>query len=1039
MFLISTRMLVLIAVIGMSVVAFANVIGTNSVSVVDQAFEVVKSYIPEIKGNAIWDVVKLLFVWGLKLIPASILLLMIVCSLFSQRIHVALFIKGRWRGLFWFSGVKPFGRLVDKYETREYRKFDSPARKRVMNALNAHSGVFLVMGPPGVGKSLMVRAESKAKYVLAVDRDDWYDYREDTPPVKAILKERTMLLVKNLIFKKTVCVVLTWNSTSAIPMPSKYRMEKIVDQLSGILSESKNFRMVSFVLIVPAYYQLDSPQQEMNDYCRMPEEHSVNLLNCSECLGLLDAQLKYKANTDGFDTTRVRRDLNDEARDCGLTLERMVWIESFGKPKQVVGIVGRQQYKSSEVWKSLRDWWKQVYDANNKEEWLSYLYVIALASLVNKSPVDAESLAKKLFGDRSSLVDEALRRICVKSRPAIREEGAPEGGATVRQKAKFSDERPFGLRKLIPELVFEDPYVVESLVGSLGYLLDESGQKIFNFREQMSDAVKKVFLLDDISECKKLADVYMAVTERFPNLSQRLSEQYMLLDRLEEAFGNCKLVEAYGLCLRAPVAFQDFVRAVISRIGALPESMFSELLRSISDTLRENNSSSEYTTLVFEMLPVFVIACKLPHVWNIDFKVLVEEMDDPNVSGEVQFKCAAIICVAYATYKVEELLGGRAFRHQDVQECFGIMKSAFSKVSVRVDSESGHWMFLKQILPMIDTMAQDGSLPIPTLDIEALPSDVRMIWLSLFCKLMVIHGGRTDSDVSMNVVFSISHILHGVELTGNESELIRMYKSQMPYWLNYDVNTEEGIAFLVQDIDDCKREIAKWTDCPSIAAQDFSSLCEDYRYVCNSGVEELWSPDVLWELHGIIHDWQRGMSDWRYSSCLSTFAHLLSCISQGSINVDLQNIWKDFAERVKEFWLPILAGERELEDWNMPYSFFWLYSSLSNVKTIPPSVRVALLQEIIPNGYMYCYENSCPVECARLVHDCDSDILQPHTKLFWCAQLMARKQAPLFSNDSAEMIRVAEELIQEAKTIDERSVDEELMRKLYEANGISSR
>ena len=69
MFLTSKKMTVLIAVIGMSAMAFADVGGTNSVSVVDQTVEVVKSYIPEIKGNAIWDVVKLLFVWGLKLIP----------------------------------------------------------------------------------------------------------------------------------------------------------------------------------------------------------------------------------------------------------------------------------------------------------------------------------------------------------------------------------------------------------------------------------------------------------------------------------------------------------------------------------------------------------------------------------------------------------------------------------------------------------------------------------------------------------------------------------------------------------------------------------------------------------------------------------------------------------------------------------------------------------------------------------------------------------------------------------------------------------
>ena len=183
---------------------------TNQVSSADMVIENVKPYLPEIRGNAIWDLIKLLLGWGLKLIllPAIFLLLVKIPSMFSQRMHVSLFIKGSWRGLLWFSGVKPFGRLVDKSETWEYRKFDSPARKRVIDALNAHSGVFLVMGPPGVGKSLMVRAESKAKYVLTVEWDAWYDYREDDLPIKKILKERTTLLVRNLIFKKPVWIVL---------------------------------------------------------------------------------------------------------------------------------------------------------------------------------------------------------------------------------------------------------------------------------------------------------------------------------------------------------------------------------------------------------------------------------------------------------------------------------------------------------------------------------------------------------------------------------------------------------------------------------------------------------------------------------------------------------------------------------------------------------------------------------------------------------------------------------------------------------------
>ena len=41
---------------------------------------------------------------------------------------------------------------------------------------------------------------------------------------------------------------------------------------------------------------------------------------------------------------------------------------------------------------------------------------------------------------------------------------------------------------------------------------------------------------------------------------------------------------------------------------------------------------------------------------------------------------------------------------------------------------------------------------------------------------------------------------------------------------------------------------------------------------------------------------------------------------------------------------------------------------------------------------------------------------------------MAGKQAELLSNDAAEMIRAAEDLIKDARAIDERNVDEELVR-----------
>ena len=62
---------------------------TNTVSVVESAIADAKALIPEVRGNAIWDLLKFLFVWGMKLIPATFLLLIAVCSLFSQSIHVS--------------------------------------------------------------------------------------------------------------------------------------------------------------------------------------------------------------------------------------------------------------------------------------------------------------------------------------------------------------------------------------------------------------------------------------------------------------------------------------------------------------------------------------------------------------------------------------------------------------------------------------------------------------------------------------------------------------------------------------------------------------------------------------------------------------------------------------------------------------------------------------------------------------------------------------------------------------------------------------
>ena len=96
-FLPMAAVVTLFVTLGIVSSAFAGDDITNQVSSADMVIDNVKSYLPEIRGNAIWDFAKLLFVWGLKLIPATALLFMVIVSLFSQRIHVSLFIKGSWR------------------------------------------------------------------------------------------------------------------------------------------------------------------------------------------------------------------------------------------------------------------------------------------------------------------------------------------------------------------------------------------------------------------------------------------------------------------------------------------------------------------------------------------------------------------------------------------------------------------------------------------------------------------------------------------------------------------------------------------------------------------------------------------------------------------------------------------------------------------------------------------------------------------------------------------------------------------------------
>ena len=1003
---------------------------TNTVSVVDSAIAEAKSLMLEVRGNAIWDFAKLLFVWGLKLIPATIILFMVIVSLFSQSIHVSLFIKGSWRGLLWFSGVKSFGHRVrkDDDDIKEYRKFDSAPRQHVIAALNRHSGVFIVMGPAGAGKSLLVRAESNAKFVLAIKREEWYDHRKDAPPVKEILKDRTTLLVKHLLgfCSKPVCIVLTWNSRNAMPLPSKYRLEKIVDQLLEILSASKKFRKVSFVLTIPAYYQIDSPQFEPENDSSMPELHPVYLLDGSECLSLLDAQLQYNAKKEGLDPSKIRRELATKARDMGMSLERMIWIESLGAPKQVVRIVGQHQYGSPEVWKSLCKWWKLVYSTNeesdcaNVNEWLACLYVIALKSLADGQSVDVESIARALFDKRYGSAIEAIKR----AKDEIHER---MNTCEARQY-----EGRFDPRKIDAKHIFEDRYVIDTLVGSLGWMDDKQGSPhpIFNFSDKIHTAVQSVFDdFKDTTDCENVAAAYLATTERLPDLSKRMEEQYRLLGRLKEIFGCCEMVESYERRLKDPFAFQEYVGALIGRIGVLPTAMFRDLLSNIGKTLRENLSPADYVKLSFEIMPAYVIGRKLPFRWGVDFEALVAVLKDPDSAEDVRRRCALMICVAYGNYICEEIyFKGQIFDTPEIGNHRNLVKSAY-EVAESICKHSEWWGEITKALSAMSGERKDeyGFAP----DILTSSSDISSAARMMFCYQMNYSPlSRTDAHVEL-----FDALVHDDMVSAEENDrlLILFSRSMIPSW--YFISEENGASKVNANVDSLLRGIKDWTSCPVAAAECFKSYCNVYQTIFRATNADSFDANILWELLGFLRKWQKGLSDFWFSQCLSRSAALLSSIPHNEEQIYLKNIWKDFAEIVKVFWLPILSRDRELEDWAMPKDYFELYASLSNVSSIEPSTRAALLTEIVPNIVSCLWDNSDRIGSAWCVYDCNPDVVPPYLKMFWCVQIMLGKVCELSSDDSAAMIQSAQELVQEARGCG-LHIDEELMGLLFEANGL---
>lgn len=1066
-----TKVLVLLAAVflALSVFPAENALGTDSG--MQKAFEFVKEWIiPDIRGSAIWALLG-------KMATAMVFLGLIFFSYFSQWIHVRWFLKGKPRGVFRLSGAETFGWRVTSAERKKYLMFESPKRQKVIDAINDHCGVFLVMGQAGVGKkSLLIRAKLKAKYVLVVERDEWCDRHSEDQPVKKILKERTALLVNNLLWRRPVCILLTWNSVGTLeaPVPSPEQMQRIIKDLACTLREKK-YGKVSFVVIMPAYYQLSGISKEDLGNCRSPEAYSVSLLDCAECRSLLEAQLQSKGAGGEVDVGACRHSLDEEAKRMGLALDRMIWIKSFGMPRYVLEIVSQQQYASVEVWISMCNWWNQVYNEKGKDKWLVYLYVLALKSLMNSGPVNAEELIVKLKdklfcnnGDRLEKAEEALRLMCINRRHG-------NGRINAHTLPGKRQGTSFDLRKVDAGLVFEDPYVIEYFVGTLGYMpinlndgtndeealkaddgesvldmnagtndeeadLANKGDHVFDFKGDVCTAIDSAFGLGDCAECERLAAALWSTTERFSDLAQRLQKQYELLEEIKAVFvqddsKQSKLQEMYERRLKDPTIFQMFVRNVISRLGALPASTLGLILAKISEILREHNTLTGYVRLTFEVIPAYVISHRLPVAWGLDFQVFIDEMNRSDGEEDVQFKCASLICVAYAMYRHELAYDNLIFQDLAIKNQFDALEAAYLNISKRVCKGSGRWQYLRQILPVMRSMGK--TYPLPRIDIGSLPSEVRTVWLSILCKLAQYHGRNTRSEESKSIVRDMLSALKKLEFIGNDYVLFSYCMSMLSY--GDETNTNESVIALEHNIQYHTHKLEQWSDCPEMAMCHFLSLCAIYLDCCDNGVNgkaELLNSDVLWKLLGILHDWQQGMADDSYSVALSEFAHLLSAFSTGKEkdDVDVLFVWRDFAEIVKAFWEPILSGEKELEDWVLPKEYFGVFSYLSNTDSVSEDERCALLTEIAPTECIFGW-NLCYVDTAWDIYKCNKELIPPHIRIFWAAQCIAGRTRELLSDDSAEMILAAQELIQEARD-NGREVDEELVRLLYVENGL---
>ena len=992
---------------------FADIGITNSGGVIEDVIEKAKPLVLDARGDAIWDLVKLFLVLFSKLIVLAFIFLIVMPSFFSQKLHVLLFLKGSWSSVLKFYSAKSFGRRITSSDIKEYRSFKSSRRKDIIDTINEKindskndkSKVYVVMGPCKVGKKLLVEAENRAKYILFVERDEWYESNDAENPIKSILEERTELLVKNLIFKKNICIILSLYSSSGFAnVPSNDRMLEIVKGLTAFLGKDKRFRKVSFFVLVPAYYQLECLSSDEQGCCDAPKGLIVAPLNCQDSINLLDVELGY-VSCKGNKKDELKKKLIDQATKAGLTFEKMVWYNSFGLPKQVTNIVQKEKYDTAEAWIALRDWWKNVYGKDGVNEWFAYIYVLGLYSLIHNDKINANNVADKCF-------DAGKRN---EAKKAVK---------------RMSGDDP---SKIDPEHIFHNSYVIESFVGNIGlmYKKNEDGtfdtkNKIFNFRSEACQAIKNSFNLKDDDVCTALSKVFLSVSERFSDISERLMRQYDVLKILKEQFGGesdtRKLVEKYEIEVNSFGAIHEMVQNMILRLGALPAKLLKDQFKRINNVILEN-AESQYVKLIYEMLPCYIVSRFYPHYWQIDFKKIVSKIDDAYEEEKVRVKSASIICIAYAAYTLF-VDTDCICEWEESKGCFDIIQKGYLTVKENIDKFGG---VLNKLLSVIDNKGNDY----PSMDIKSESIDTKKLWLSIACQLM--ECGKIGVGVGSKILAD----LEDLELNEINQTMLRFCYAHIIY--SYDLRLSNDKQSLINDIEILKQRIEQRTDCPELAAIYFRRIIDDYLYIIESNQSGLWNSDVLYALHTFLHEWRSWMADYLYSGCLEYYSKFLYKISTSGIHMDLRNIWNDFAERVKELWMTLLKIEgQELDDGRMIEDYFSMYSYLSNVNTIERGARVALLQKIYPTPKIYEQISFISDSSAMAwnVYNCNAEIIESHTKFFICAQIFAKKSAIYSSNEPKELISVSNNLICQARE-EGKKLDVELLKLLYEENGLN--